>query len=70
MSLSNTPPTSPPKKMKEGRKRKSYRQNTTQAAFNIIQGDSYRTSPINLLIIPQVMHITPHNYDIIIRGPC
>jgi hypothetical protein len=28
-----------------------------------IQGDSYRTSPMNLLIIPQVIHITAHNYD-------
>jgi hypothetical protein len=35
-----------------------------------IQGDSYRTGPMNLLIIPQVMHITAHNYDIIIHGPC
>ena len=35
-----------------------------------LQDESYRTGPMNLLIIPQVMHITAHNYDIIIRGPC
>jgi hypothetical protein len=35
-----------------------------------IQGDSYTTGPMNVLIIPQVMHITAHNYDIIIRGLC
>jgi hypothetical protein len=34
-----------------------------------ILGDSYRTGPMNSLIIPQVMHITAHDYDII-RGPC
>jgi hypothetical protein len=37
--------------------------------YSVLQGDSYRTGLMNLLIIPQMMHITAHNYDII-RGPC